>query len=67
MAISKKKMQELIDRREIALNAGGKDKLEARRAKGLMTARDRIMAIFDEGSFQEFGMHVQHTCHNFGM
>ena len=60
-------MDELIRRREEALNAGGKAKLEARRAKGLMTARDRIEALFDAGSFQEFGMHVQHNCHNFGM
>ncbi len=67
MAISEKKMRELLAKREKALYAGGKEKLEARRAKGLMTARDRIMALFDEGSFQEFGMHVQHSCHNFGM
>ena len=60
-------MDELIKRREEAFNAGGKAKLEARRAKGLMTARDRIETLFDEGSFQEFGMHVQHNCHNFGM
>ena len=67
MAIAKKLMEELINRREEAFNAGGKAKLEARNAKGLMTARQRIEALFDEGSFQEFGMHVQHNCHNFGM
>lgn len=60
-------MDELNRRRDAALNAGGRDKLEARRAKGLMTARDRINALFDDGSFQEFGMFVQHSCHNFGM
>ncbi len=67
MAIAKKLMEELIKRREEALNAGGKDKLEKRRAKGQLTARDRIETLFDAGSFQEFGMHVQHNCHNFGM
>lgn len=67
MAIAKKLMDELINRREEAFNAGGKEKLAARNAKGLMTARQRIEALFDEGSFQEFGMHVQHNCHNFGM
>lgn len=60
-------MEELARRREEAYNAGGKAKLEARRQKGLMTARDRIEALFDAGSFMEFGMHVQHNCHNFGM
>ncbi len=67
MAISQKKQQELADRIQEALNAGGAEKLKARREKGLMTARDRITALFDEGTFQEFGMHVQHNCHNFGM
>ena len=67
MAIAKKLMEELARRREEAYNAGGKAKLEARRQKGLMTARDRIEALFDAGSFMEFGMHVQHNCHNFGM
>ena len=67
MAISKEKMQELAERRETALNAGGKEKIEARHQKGLLSARERLMAFFDEGSFQEFGMHVQHDCHNFGM
>ena len=35
MAIAKKLMDELARRREEAYNAGGKAKLEARRAKGL--------------------------------
>lgn len=51
MAIAKKLMDELARRREEAYNAGGKAKLEARRAKGLMTARERIEALFDAGSF----------------
>ncbi|PWM32197.1 MAG: methylmalonyl-CoA carboxyltransferase [Verrucomicrobia bacterium] len=67
MAISQKLMDELKRRREEAFAAGGNDKLQARRAKGLLTARDRIEALFDEGTFMEFGMHVQHNCHNFGM
>ncbi len=60
-------MEELEKRREVAYDAGGKAKLDARRAKGLMTARDRIEALFDKGSFMEFGLHVAHNCHNFGM
>ena len=60
-------MEELANRRQVAYDAGGKDKLAKRHEKGLMTARERIEALFDEGSFLEFGMHVQHSCHNFGM
>ena len=67
MAISQKLLDELNRRRQEALAGGGQAKLDARRAKGLMTARDRLEALFDAGSFQEFGMHVQHNCHNFGM
>ena len=66
MAISKKLMDELNSRRDAALNAGGAEKLQARRNKGLLTARDRLEKLFDEGSFLEFGMHVKHACHNFG-
>lgn len=67
MPIKKEFLEELQSRRETVLAAGGKDKLEARRKKGLMTARDRLDALFKPGTFMEFGMHVQHACHNFGM
>jgi propionyl-CoA carboxylase beta chain len=67
MAIKKEFLEELEARREKVLAGGGKDKLEARRKKGLMTARDRLDALFQEGTFMEFGMHAKHACHNFGM
>ncbi|MEI8312562.1 MAG: acyl-CoA carboxylase subunit beta [Verrucomicrobiota bacterium] len=67
MAIKKELIEELEARREKVLAGGGKDKLEARRKKGLMTARDRLDNLFQPGTFMEFGMHAQHACHNFGM
>jgi propionyl-CoA carboxylase beta chain len=67
MPIQKALVDELQKRRTAAINAGGADKLAARRAKGLMTARDRLAALFQEGTFQEHGMHADHDCHNFGM
>ncbi|MFZ4597043.1 MAG: acyl-CoA carboxylase subunit beta [Terrimicrobiaceae bacterium] len=67
MAIKNQFLEELETRRQTVLDAGGKDKLEARRKKGLMTARDRLDHLFQQGTFMEFGMHVQHSCHNFGM
>ena len=67
MAIKKELIEELEARREKVLAGGGKDKLEARRKKGLMTARDRLDNLFQAGTFMEFGMHAQHACHNFGM
>lgn len=32
-----------------------------------MTARDRVSALYQPGTFLEMGMHAQHDCHNFGM
>jgi propionyl-CoA carboxylase beta chain len=67
MPIDKALLEGLQKRREEALLGGGQDKIDARHKKGLMTARDRLAALFDAGTFQEFGMHVQHGCTNFGM
>jgi len=67
MAIDPKLIEELETRRKKAILGGGQDKIEKRHSKGLMTARERINAFFDEGSFREFGMHVEHNCTNFGM
>lgn len=67
MAIDPKLLEDLRERRRKAMAGGGQEKLEARRAKGLMTARERLDALFEAGSFQEFGLHAQHACHDFGM
>ena len=67
MAIPKAALDELKKRRQVAREGGGQDKLEARRKKGLMTARDRLDKLFQPGTFQEWGMHADHDCHHFGM
>ncbi len=66
MAISKLLMDTLAQKRQTALEAGGADKLAARKEKGVMSARERLDALFDAGSFAETGMHAAHACHNFG-
>ena len=60
MASSPKEMEELRQRRIAALACGGEEKLAERRAKGQLSARDRLSRLFQEGSFQEIGMHVRH-------
>jgi propionyl-CoA carboxylase beta chain len=65
--IQKALLDDLEKRRATARAGGGQDKLDARRKKGLMTARDRIDALYQPGTFQEIGLHAQHDCHNFGM
>lgn len=67
MAISKTLVEDLEKRRAAARAGGGEDKLEARRKKGVMTARDRVNGLFQPGTFLEQGLHASHDCHNFGM
>ncbi len=67
MAIPKAALEELEKRRAAAKAGGGADKQEARRKKGIMTARERLDNLFQPGTFQEWAMHADHDCHNFGM
>ncbi|MGE3309382.1 MAG: acyl-CoA carboxylase subunit beta [Limisphaerales bacterium] len=67
MPIAKELLEELRKRRETAQAGAGSDKLEARRTKGVMTARDRIAELYEAGTFQEWGLHADHDCHHFGM
>ncbi len=67
MAISPDLVKQLEEKRKVALLAGGADKLAERKKKGLMSARERLEAFFESGTFMEFGMHAQHQCHEFGL
>ena len=67
MAIDPQKLEELRVRRAAARAAGGEEKIQKRRAGGIMTARDRIDNLFDDESFLESGMHVDHSCPHFDM
>ena len=56
--------------REIAEGAqkgGGEERVAQQHAKGKMTARERIKALLDEGSFQELDMFVTHRSSGFGL
>lgn len=64
MAIQQEKLDDLNKRRQV-IN-GDTEKIAARHAKGLMTARERISGLVDSGSFQEFGAHVNHDVRGFG-
>ena len=48
----KEKITELENRREKALLCGGEAAVEKRHAKGLLTARERIALLVDEGCSQ---------------
>ena len=67
MTLSAELLEDMRRRREEILAGGGADKLAQRHEKGLMTARDRLDALFQEATFQEAGTHVQHSARYFGM
>jgi propionyl-CoA carboxylase beta chain len=64
-------MQEILQRlekkRAAARAGGGEKRIAAQHAKGKLTARERIEALLDPGSFEEWGMFVEHRCTDFGM
>jgi acetyl-CoA carboxylase carboxyltransferase component len=67
MTLSAKLLEEMKNRRAKVVAGGGEDKIASRRAKGLMSARERLAALFQESTFQESGAHIRHSCRYFGM
>ncbi len=52
---------------EEALLGGGEKRIEQQHARGKLTARERVMLLLDEGSFEELGKFVMHRCNDFGL
>ncbi|HZY47128.1 MAG TPA: carboxyl transferase domain-containing protein, partial [Candidatus Bathyarchaeia archaeon] len=50
--------KELGEIREKSSEGGGKDKIEDQHSKGKLTARERILALVDPGSFVEIDRFV---------
>ncbi|MGL4228726.1 MAG: acyl-CoA carboxylase subunit beta [Tannerellaceae bacterium] len=67
MTSLKKSVLALRQKRAIVEMGGGEDALNKQRASGKLTARDRITAILDEGSFHEYDLFVEHDGRDFGM
>ncbi|GAA2085504.1 acyl-CoA carboxylase subunit beta [Actinomadura alba] len=61
------KIADLERRRFEAVHAGSARAVEKQHAKGKMTARERIDAFLDPGSFVEFDQLARHRSTNFGM
>src|SRR5664279_246065 len=61
------RIDQLRKRRQELLLGGGADKLEKHRASGKLTARERVDAVVDAGSFVETGLFAQHRATMFGM
>ncbi|GAG54937.1 unnamed protein product, partial [marine sediment metagenome] len=61
------KLAQLSKFREKAKAGGGPKRVEAQRAKGKLTARERVSLLFDAGTFEEIDPFVTHRCADFGM
>jgi methylmalonyl-CoA carboxyltransferase large subunit len=61
------KVEELKKRRARVMLGGGAEKLEKQRQAGKLTARERIDALVDTGSFDETGLFAEHRSTMFGM
>lgn len=67
MGKTEEAIQLLKEKQEKVLQMGGEAAIEKHKAKGKLTARERLDLLFDEGTFRELDMFVEHRCTNFGM
>ena len=61
------KLEELRRRHAEAEAGGGEERRARQHAEGKLSARERILLLFDEGSFEEIDKLVEHRCQDFGM
>jgi propionyl-CoA carboxylase beta chain len=66
--MERKSLLERLARMEAAARLGGGEKrIERQHARGKLTARERIDALLDPGSFVELDAFVTHQCVDFGL
>ena len=64
---TQEKIVRMRNRAEKILAAGGPERVKKQHDSGKMTARERIAALLDPGTFVELDRFVEHRCTNFGM
>jgi len=65
--VSRSHLEALEERLRRASLGGGSERLERQHREGKLTARERIEALLDEGTFEELDALVEHRCLDFGM
>ncbi len=63
----REKLARLHQLEEVATSGGGTERLAAQRAKGKLSARERIGVLFDPGSFVELDRFVTHRATDLGL
>ncbi|NRA94228.1 MAG: methylmalonyl-CoA carboxyltransferase, partial [Psychroserpens sp.] len=61
------KIKTLNEKIELAKLGGGQERIDKQHQKKKLTARERILYLLDEGSFEEIGALVTHRTKDFGM
>jgi propionyl-CoA carboxylase beta chain len=61
------KLAQLAHKADEAVHAGSAAAVEKRHAEGRMTARERVLALLDPGSFVELDAFARHRAHGFGI
>ena len=61
------KSEELQRRLAEAELGGGAERQTRQHAEGKLSARERLLLLFDEGTFEEIDKLVEHRCQDFGM
>ncbi len=67
MSVMEERFEELERRLAESDQAGGPDKISKQHQAGKMTARERVLELLDNGSFEEMDKFVAHRCTDFGM
>ncbi len=63
----RERYEELRQKRELAEAPGGAAAIARQHERGKRTARERVAALVDEGSFTEFDRFVTHRTNGFGL
>ncbi|MEX2511985.1 MAG: acyl-CoA carboxylase subunit beta [Cyclobacteriaceae bacterium] len=64
---NERKVEELKEKNRLALRGGGESRIKAQHQKGKLTARERLVLLLDEGSFEELDKFVVHRSKQFGI
>jgi propionyl-CoA carboxylase beta chain len=64
---SEEKSEELRRKNALAMEGGGKKRIDTQHAQGKLTARERIELLLDPNTFVDLGRFVRHRCSDFEM
>ncbi len=63
----KSKYETLLEKENKVYEGGGEERIKKQHEEGKLTARERILLLFDEGTFEEIDRFAEHRIFEFGM